>query len=63
MESPVKGFALSYSPGVGTGPYGGVAADVIGDGKVDLIYANAGDNTLSVLINGPHVQATDQHTT
>jgi hypothetical protein len=34
-----------------TNPVSVVAADVNGDGKPDLITANSGDNTLTVLIN------------
>src|ERR1017187_2149926 len=45
------GFVLASSPVVGTMPYSVTAADVNGDGKPDLICANAGDNTLSVLTN------------
>jgi concanavalin A-like lectin/glucanase superfamily protein/VCBS repeat protein/Ig-like domain-containing protein/FG-GAP repeat protein len=45
-------FKLSSSPVVGTNPFGVTAADVNGDGKVDLISANFtyGD-TLTVLTN------------
>jgi hypothetical protein len=45
-------FTLSSSPVVGTNPFGVTAADVNGDGKVDLICANFtyGD-TLTVLTN------------
>jgi hypothetical protein len=33
-------FNLSSTPGVGNNPYSSAAADVNGDGKVDLISAN-----------------------
>jgi hypothetical protein len=44
-------FAISSSPPVGPMPVSLVAADVNGDGKPDLISANAVDNTLTVLTN------------
>jgi uncharacterized repeat protein (TIGR01451 family) len=44
-------FALSSSPGVGAKPLDVVAVDVNGDGKADLICANAGDGNLSILTN------------
>ena len=45
------GFVLATTLSVGNGPDSVTAADVNGDGKVDLISANWGDNTLSVLTN------------
>jgi FG-GAP-like repeat len=44
-------FVLASSPGVGVDPNAVVATDVNGDGKVDLISANQGNATLSVMTN------------
>ena len=44
-------FMLSSSPGVGIQPWSVAAADVNGDGRVDLISANLDSATLSVLTN------------
>ena len=45
------GFVLAGTYTVGNGPYSVAAADVNGDGKMDLICANSSGNTLSVLTN------------
>lgn len=45
------GFVLSSSPSVGSSPYWVTAADVNGDGLLDLISANIGYGTLTVLTN------------
>ncbi len=44
-------FTVSSTIAVGLNPHSVAAADVNGDGKLDLISANYGDNTLTVLIN------------
>ena len=46
------GFVIASTPFLGVGPVSVIAADVNGDGKVDLISGNNG-NTLSVLISIP----------
>jgi FG-GAP-like repeat/FG-GAP repeat len=44
-------FVITSSPRVGKQPVSVCAGDVNGDGKMDLICANYGDNTLTVLTN------------
>jgi hypothetical protein len=51
ISFPDGTFVLVSSPGVGRSPNSVVAADVNGDGRVDLISANYKDNTLTVLTN------------
>ena len=45
------GFTVSGYYPVGNSPYALVAADVNGDGALDVITVNHGDNTLTVLTN------------
>jgi hypothetical protein len=42
--------ALGSPVTVGNGPYAVAVADLNGDGKLDLVTANFGDNTLSILL-------------
>ena len=44
-------FVTASSPVAGNSPCSVTAADVNGDGKVDLVCANIGDSTISVLTN------------
>lgn len=44
-------FALQQTFATGTYPHAVVAADINGDGKLDMIVPNGGDNTISVLLN------------
>ncbi|MFC5490815.1 beta strand repeat-containing protein [Dokdonella soli] len=44
-------FAAQQTFGTGTGPVSITSADINGDGKPDLIVANSGSNTVSVLLN------------
>ena len=45
-------FTLAASPAVGKYPYSVAVADINGDGMPDLAVANAGDNTVAILLNG-----------
>lgn len=47
----ISSFAAQQSFAVGSHPNSVTAADLNGDGKVDLIAANTGDGTISVLLN------------
>ena len=51
-------FAAQQSFATGSHPFSVAAADVNGDGKPDLIVANQGDSTVSVLLNTTTAGAT-----
>jgi hypothetical protein len=50
-DTMALGFAAQQTFATGTYPISVTVADVNGDGKPDLIDANAYDNTISVLLN------------
>jgi hypothetical protein len=47
----VPSFAAQQTFATGAGPISIIAADINGDGKPDLVVANNGSNTVSVLLN------------
>src|SRR5207253_1886346 len=51
-------FAIQKAFATGSGPQSVAVADVNGDGKPDLIVANADDNTVTVLLNTTSTGAT-----
>jgi len=53
LQGPVGSFALPVRFGVGTDPANLVVADVNGDGRPDLVVANANDGTVSVRLADP----------
>lgn len=53
LQGPSGAFALPTRFGVGTGPANLVVTDVDGDGRPDLVVANAQDQTVSVRLGDP----------
>lgn len=53
LQGPVGAFAMPTRFGVGTNPANLVVADVDGDGRPDLVVANAADQTVSVRLADP----------
>jgi len=53
LQTAAGAFALPTRFGVGTGPANLVVADVNGDGKPDLVVANADDQTVTVRFADP----------
>jgi hypothetical protein len=53
LQSTAGAFAMPVRFGVGTGPANLVAADVDGDGRPDLVVANADDQTVTVRLADP----------
>src|SRR5262249_47549278 len=50
-QASTPSFAAATSFAVGTGPFSVAVADVNGDGRPDLLAANQGSNSVSVLLN------------
>lgn len=53
LQSTAGAFVMPTRFGVGTAPANLVATDVNGDGRPDLVVANAGDGTVSVRLADP----------
>jgi hypothetical protein len=53
LQTSAGAFAMPVRFGVGTGPANLVVADVNGDGRPDLVVANASDQTVSVRLADP----------
>ena len=53
LQTSAGAFAMPTRFGVGTGPANLVVADVDGDGRPDLVVANAGDQTVTVRLADP----------
>ncbi len=53
LQGPAGAFAMPTRFGVGTGPANLVLADLNGDGRPDLVVANADDHTVSVRLADP----------
>lgn len=53
LQSSTGAYAMPTRFGVGTGPANFVVADVNGDGRPDLVVANANDHTVSVRLADP----------
>ncbi len=58
VGSLTAAFVAQQTFATGTAPYAVALADVNDDGQADVIVANQGDNTVSVLLNGTTVGST-----
>jgi hypothetical protein len=53
-DSVAISFVARRDAAAGTNPHGAVAADINGDGKIDIVVTNSSANSISVLLRSPN---------